>query len=333
MRMSELSRQLWRTTLVTLSLTPAALLASSCLGADESSSGGDPVPNDGQCSANRYQVIVDYVHDDSHAKRYTDSVTDCREIGYYQEGSLTAAVDPTRRYDPQNPDTIEVQFANTVLVSVDGDLCEQVYFGKAEGCEQLYLCGCCAVEVNPQVGGVSVEGISAFCEERYRASKYTALFDNPNMGCGADWECHANEMCDLATNTCRPAPCVSSGSCATTTCCSGSTCVETPNSVECLKDCTAPQQCDSNCCYPLADGGSVCVPAEYCANCAAPNSECSPTSNPCCPGAACIWVDGVGARCQVQSSECPAGCTNPYGVSCCRPPFCDGDCVGSPCCH
>lgn len=32
-------------------------------------------------------------------------------------------------------------------------------------------------------------------------------------------------------------------------------------------------------------------------------------------------------------SSCPKGCTNPYGSSCCQPPFCAGDCVGSPCCN
>jgi len=29
---------------------------------------------------------------------------------------------------------------------------------------------------------------------------------------------------------------------------------------------------------------------------------------------------------------CPSGCCSPSGASCCEPPFCGGDCVGSPCC-
>ncbi len=30
--------------------------------------------------------------------------------------------------------------------------------------------------------------------------------------------------------------------------------------------------------------------------------------------------------------DCPTGCCSPSGLSCCQPPFCAGDCVGSPCC-
>ena len=149
--------------------------------------------------------------------------------------------------------------------------------------------------------------------------------------CETDADC-ASGYCEPATSTCASSSCTDSGSCVSTRCCAGTTCVTVGNDALCLEDCTTPSQCASNCCYPLETDGSVCVTADYCANCAGPNQACSPTTNPCCPGAACIWVEGVGARCQVQSAECPAGCGNPFGTSCCRPPFCAGDCVGSPCC-
>lgn len=29
---------------------------------------------------------------------------------------------------------------------------------------------------------------------------------------------------------------------------------------------------------------------------------------------------------------CPAGCCSSSGSICCQPPFCSGDCIGSPCC-
>jgi hypothetical protein len=36
-----------------------------------------------------------------------------------------------------------------------------------------------------------------------------------------------------------------------------------------------------------------------------------------------------GGGCQVT---CPAGCCSTSGSSCCQPPYCSGDCAGSPCC-
>jgi hypothetical protein len=41
-------------------------------------------------------------------------------------------------------------------------------------------------------------------------------------------------------------------------------------------------------------------------------------------------VDYVGAICQTQG-ECPPSCL--VGSTCCRPPFCAGKCIGSPCCN
>jgi len=156
---------------------------------------------------------------------------------------------------------------------------------------------------------------------------------DPPPSCTSDGDCESGHRCEVAFGWCVPtAGCVSSGSCETSPCCSGTTCVAIGETAECLENCSTPSACSSNCCWPLSDTGSVCVTSDYCASCAAPNAECAPIDNPCCPGAACIWIDGVGARCQAQSDECPAGCENPYGSSCCRPPFCAGDCVGSPCC-
>ncbi len=40
-------------------------------------------------------------------------------------------------------------------------------------------------------------------------------------------------------------------------------------------------------------------------------------------------VSGGGGSCAVP---CPPGCCSPSGLTCCEPPFCSGDCVGSPCC-
>jgi hypothetical protein len=99
----------------------------------------------------------------------------------------------------------------------------------------------------------------------------------------------------------------------------------------CLSNCTSASDCSSTCCVPLESGGQVCADSSYCeTSCVAAGDECSPGD--CCPGSVCVWIDYVGAICQAQSAECPPGCTNPYGSSCCRPPFCGGDCVGSPCC-
>lgn len=153
------------------------------------------------------------------------------------------------------------------------------------------------------------------------------------QSCSATSPCPEGYFCEETSGTCLSGSCVSAGgSCQAGTCCSGSTCVVIGDTAACLQDCTAAAQCSSDCCWPLDSGGSVCVTSDYCASCAAVNAECSPSSNPCCPGAACIWVDGVGARCQAQSAECPAGCESSSGSSCCRPPFCAGECSISPCC-
>jgi hypothetical protein len=43
----------------------------------------------------------------------------------------------------------------------------------------------------------------------------------------------------------------------------------------------------------------------------------------------CINDDGGGGTC---GEPCASGCCSPSGLICCAPPFCGGDCVGSPCC-
>lgn len=41
------------------------------------------------------------------------------------------------------------------------------------------------------------------------------------------------------------------------------------------------------------------------------------------------WKPNSGSSC---GEPCTSGCCSPSGLSCCEPPFCGGDCVGSPCC-
>lgn len=55
---------------------------------------------------------------------------------------------------------------------------------------------------------------------------------------------------------------------------------------------------------------------------------CGGTCGSCDDGDLC--VEGV---CKDPSAPtCPAACLSPSGRTCCEPPFCSGDCVGSPCC-
>jgi hypothetical protein len=49
------------------------------------------------------------------------------------------------------------------------------------------------------------------------------------------------------------------------------------------------------------------------------NSDSDPVSD----------TDDTGDYC---GGPCPKGCYSPGNASCCEPPFCGGDCVGSPCC-
>lgn len=207
---------------------------------------------------------------------------------------------------------IEVRGAK--LISLDAIQCSELHPGHstethADICRTTNLCGCCKVYFNRTLNnsGWAIK-VSGTCPGHVPGS----------YDIGGVWQ---------------PGTCVPSGSCLSSPCCEGTSCVDFGTTAECLQDCAAAAQCASGCCYPLSGGGSVCVPAEYCASCAQPNQPCYPATAPCCPGAACVWVEDVGARCQAQSAECPAGCTNPYGSICCRPPYCAGDCVGSPCCN
>ena len=157
----------------------------------------------------------------------------------------------------------------------------------------------------------------------------------PDGLCRSDADCDGGLRCDTFIGACLdPNACVDSGPCGSTPCCAGSTCVAIDGQAECRTNCLGAAACASGCCLPLQSGaGSICAPAALCEGCANSNEPCSPIDNPCCPGMACIFVDGVGARCQTQSAACPAGCRNPAGSTCCRPPFCDGACRGSPCCQ
>lgn len=66
--------------------------------------------------------------------------------------------------------------------------------------------------------------------------------------------------------------------------------------------------------------------------------SCSTAGKPC-------GSDGCGGECGTCASDetcssgvckpkdsCPSGCKSPSGLTCCEPPFCSGDCAGSPCC-
>jgi len=112
-------------------------------------------------------------------------------------------------------------------------------------------------------------------------------------------------------------------------CCPDNTCTEFSDThVVCAYNCTYNSQCVSSCCVPLEGAGNVCAPSEYCGLCVPSGGECSPGD--CCSGSTCVWIDYVGAICQEQGA-CPSGCEGNAGI-CCRPPFCAGNCVGSPCC-
>jgi hypothetical protein len=39
---------------------------------------------------------------------------------------------------------------------------------------------------------------------------------------------------------------------------------------------------------------------------------------------------GGGSSC---GEPCPTGCCSLSGSFCCSPPYCSGDCIGSPCCY
>ncbi|NMC69448.1 MAG: hypothetical protein GYA57_05180 [Myxococcales bacterium] len=59
--------------------------------------------------------------------------------------------------------------------------------------------------------------------------------------------------------------------------------------------------------------------------------EC-PAGFQCADGVADQPVCCRGLDAPSCGEPCPAGCCSPSGLTCCQPPFCSGDCAGSPCC-
>lgn len=65
----------------------------------------------------------------------------------------------------------------------------------------------------------------------------------------------------------------------------------------------------------------------------AESTEC-PATYECAAGSTssagmlCQLIKGSSGTC----GSCPSGCCSPSGLSCCEPPYCSGDCAGSPCC-
>ncbi len=83
--------------------------------------------------------------------------------------------------------------------------------------------------------------------------------------------------------------------------------------------------------WDLAD--AVDAPGWCAPNCSTWSRACGPdgcggTCGTCNDDETC--ADGI---CKdPNASDCPSACLSPSGLTCCEPPFCSGDCVGSPCC-
>jgi len=126
---------------------------------------------------------------------------------------------------------------------------------------------------------------------------------------------------DASQNSSSPGSCTPAGSqCGEgiELCCADSLCVIYQGVGDyCGARCSTGSECQSGCCIPLADhSANVCAPSSFCGGSGGAG------------GAGGTGGTGGGSC----GEPCPSGCCSPSGNICCKPPFCGGDCVGSPCC-
>lgn len=90
-----------------------------------------------------------------------------------------------------------------------------------------------------------------------------------------------------------------------------------------------------SCCYTYTRAsdtkGCSCTNDYSSASCASSVSSANGVVVDGCPAG---FSGGAGGTSGGDScgEPCPSGCCSPSGYSCCQPPFCGGDCIGSPCC-
>jgi hypothetical protein len=153
---------------------------------------------------------------------------------------------------------------------------------------------------------------------------------------GRDW--YTSSCADLGGSTAPSGACYV-GCSPGTTCDIAASRAPSGYGVECGKNNYHPY-CHVGFCNSASDCGTgwVCDYGGCVIPCTTPTSGASPE---CPAGLACYQnsISGHPNFCINDHSSggtcgepCSSGCCSPSGLTCCKPPFCSGDCAGSPCC-
>lgn len=90
-------------------------------------------------------------------------------------------------------------------------------------------------------------------------------------------------------------------------------CVGDGEYYECSATCTLNSQCSSGCCVELSNGGSACVPSNYCPPPPPPPPECYQPGEGCnANGDCCLFEDGDAYCVDTQGGVCAAACSFDY---------------------